>query len=87
MYCFSKLSGVQEVLTMMNSLKINISVETYTATARIYAWNKNNAMLLEELKKAQNNGIKFEENHIMEIIKTLADVVNYEPVPKVSGTS
>ncbi|CAK1540253.1 unnamed protein product [Leptosia nina] len=78
-----KLNGITEVLTMMNSLKITKSVDTYVATARALAWNKKNTLLVEELTKAQNGGIIFEEQHIMEIIKTLAAVVNYEPVPKV----
>ncbi|XP_022130285.2 leucine-rich PPR motif-containing protein, mitochondrial [Pieris rapae] len=78
-----KLSGIQEVTTMMSSLKINKSVETYTAIARAYAWNKKHNMLLDEMKKAKNNEIQFDEIHIMEIVKSLAEVVNYEPVPKV----
>ncbi|CAH4031371.1 unnamed protein product [Pieris brassicae] len=78
-----KLSGIQEVTTMMSSLKINKSVDTYTAIARAYAWNKKHNMLLDEMKKAENNEIQFDEIHIMEIVKSLADVVNYEPVPKV----
>lgn len=68
---------------MMKSLNLELSVSTYTFTARAYAWNKQNDLLMDELKKAKDSGIKFGEVHIMEILKTLAFVNNYEPVPKV----
>ncbi|CAH0727544.1 unnamed protein product, partial [Brenthis ino] len=77
------LQNIQEVLTMMKSLNLELSVSTYTFTARAYAWNKQNDLLMDELKKANDSGIKFGEVHIMEILKTLAIVNNYEPVPKV----
>ena len=69
----------------MKSLKLEPSANTYTYTARAYAWNKNNDLLIEELEKARNIGIQFGEIHIMEILKTLAVVSNYEPVAKVSS--
>ncbi|XP_045768937.1 leucine-rich PPR motif-containing protein, mitochondrial [Maniola jurtina] len=78
-----KLENIQEILTMMKSLQVKHSVNTYTATARAFAWNKKNNLLLEELEKAQKNGITFGEVHIMEIVKTLAAVGEYGPVPDV----
>lgn len=68
---------------MMKSLQVEPTVNTYTATARAFAWNKKNDQLLEELAKAQSNGIKFGEVHIMDIVKTLASVEEYGPVSKV----
>ncbi|XP_039757887.1 leucine-rich PPR motif-containing protein, mitochondrial-like [Pararge aegeria] len=77
------LDNIQEILTMMKSLQVNLTVKTYTAIARAFAWNKKNNLLLEELAKAQKNGIIFGEVHIMEIVKTLAAVEEYGSVQNV----
>lgn len=68
----------------MKSLKLKPSIDTYIATAKAYAWNKKNNLLLDEMNKVQTNGLKPDETHVMEVVKTLAAVNNYEPVPQVS---
>lgn len=68
---------------MMKSLKLEHSINTYTATARALAFNKKNDLLLKEMEKARNAGIKLDEVHLMDIVKTLASVGNYEPIPHV----
>ncbi|XP_045459667.1 leucine-rich PPR motif-containing protein, mitochondrial-like [Melitaea cinxia] len=77
------LDNIQEILTMMKSLKLEHSINTYTATARALAFNKKNDLLLKEMDKARNAGIKFDEVHLMDIVKTLASVGNYEPIPRI----
>nr|XP_026486597.1 leucine-rich PPR motif-containing protein, mitochondrial-like [Vanessa tameamea] len=78
-----KLENIQEILTMMKSLKLEYSINTFTAVTRAFAFNKNNELLIDEIEKARNIGIKFDEIHIMEIVKTLAAVSNYGPIPQV----
>ncbi|CAG4954237.1 unnamed protein product [Colias eurytheme] len=78
-----KLDGIQEVLTMMSSLKIPKTVDTYTALIKAYAWNKKNNLVIEQFRNALDKGFVFEELHIMDVVKTLAAVGNYELVPKV----
>lgn len=68
---------------MMKSLKLEPSVDTYTATTRALAWNKKEDLMLNELEKARQKGFEFDETHIMEIVKTLAAVTLYQPIPKV----
>lgn len=75
--------NIQEVMTMMRSLNVDPSIDTYTATTRALAWNKKNDALLDEMEKAKKNGLQFTEAHIMEIVKTLAWVALYQPIPKV----
>ncbi|KAL4716909.1 hypothetical protein ACJJTC_012720 [Scirpophaga incertulas] len=77
------LDSVQDVLTMMKSLKLEETLETYTAIACAFAWNKKTDQVLEELAKAEGKGFQFQEVHIMEIVKTLADVHMYDIIPKV----
>ncbi|XP_072940263.1 leucine-rich PPR motif-containing protein, mitochondrial-like isoform X2 [Epargyreus clarus] len=77
------LNNVQEVLAMMKTLKVPYSIDTYTASARAYAWHKKNDQLLEEMKKAVRNGLQFGERNVMEIVKTLAMIGEYKPIPKV----
>ncbi|XP_052737382.1 leucine-rich PPR motif-containing protein, mitochondrial [Bicyclus anynana] len=77
------LDNIKEILTMMKSLQVECTVNTYTAISRAFAWNKKINLLLEGLAKAQKNGIIFGEFHIMEMVKTLAAIGDYEPVPKV----
>ncbi|KAG6447060.1 hypothetical protein O3G_MSEX004728 [Manduca sexta] len=76
-------NNIQEVLTMMKSLKLEPSVDTYTAVARALAFNKKTDKVLEEMDKARRTGYQFEETHIMDIVKTLAVLGNYEPIPKI----
>ncbi|XP_038207718.1 leucine-rich PPR motif-containing protein, mitochondrial [Zerene cesonia] len=78
-----KLDGMQEVFTMMSSLKIPKTADTYTAIIKAYAWNKKNNLVIEQLSKAVEKGFVFNEFQIMDIVKTLAGVENYELVPKV----
>lgn len=70
---------------MMTSLKIERTADTYTALARVFAWNKKSEVILEEMGKARANGLVFEERHVMEIVKTLAEMNFYELVPRVSS--
>ncbi|XP_045536900.1 leucine-rich PPR motif-containing protein, mitochondrial [Papilio machaon] len=76
------LANIKEVLTMMKSLKLEPSVDTYTATIRAYAFNKKQDLVLKEMQKAQQNGLQFSEMHIMKIVKMLASVGLYEAIPK-----
>ncbi|XP_028159068.1 leucine-rich PPR motif-containing protein, mitochondrial-like isoform X1 [Ostrinia furnacalis] len=75
--------NIQEVLTMMKSLKLEKSIDTYTAVARALAWNKRTPNLLEEMENARSRGLEFGETHIMEIVKTLASIGLYGSIPKV----
>ncbi|XP_049882196.1 leucine-rich PPR motif-containing protein, mitochondrial-like [Pectinophora gossypiella] len=75
-------NNIQEVLTMMQSLKIVKSADTYTAIARALAWNKQGDKVLEELSSAYKTGIRFGENHIMDIVKTLAECSLYAFIPQ-----
>ncbi|KAJ0182327.1 hypothetical protein K1T71_001696 [Dendrolimus kikuchii] len=77
------VNNIQEVFTMMKSLKLEPSINTYTATARALVWNKKENLMFEELEKARQNGLEFGEEHIMEIVKTLAAIALYGPIPKV----
>ncbi|XP_068626542.1 leucine-rich PPR motif-containing protein, mitochondrial isoform X2 [Battus philenor] len=77
------LNNIQEVLTMMKSLKLNLTINTYTATVRAYIFNKKDELVLKEMHKAQQSGLQFDETHIMNIVKTLASVSLYELIPKV----
>lgn len=74
---------IQEVRTMMKSLKLEESVDTYTAIARALAFNMIPESVLQEMEKAANMGIQFKEEHIMEIVKTLASMGDYLTIPKV----
>ncbi|KAH9628360.1 hypothetical protein HF086_015890 [Spodoptera exigua] len=77
------VKNIKEVLTMMRSLNVSPSIDTYTATARALAWNKKSKAVIEEMDAAVKNGLQFTEAHIMEIVKTLAVVGLYQPIPKV----
>lgn len=80
---YRKLQNIQEVLTMMKSLKFESTVNTYTAIAKGLAWNKKEDLLFQEIEKARQNGLEFQETHIMELVKTLAGTGNYDAIPKV----
>ncbi|KAL0850878.1 hypothetical protein ABMA28_006787 [Loxostege sticticalis] len=75
--------NIQEVVTMMKSLKLEKSIDTYTAVARALAWNKRTSNLLEEMEKARSSGLQFGEVQIMEIVKSLAIVGLYGTIPQV----
>ncbi|XP_052757762.1 leucine-rich PPR motif-containing protein, mitochondrial-like [Galleria mellonella] len=77
------VSNIQEVLTMMKSLKLENSIETHTATMKALAYNKQIKLLFEEMDKAERSGLQFDEVHIMEIVKTLANVGSYQSIPRV----
>ncbi|KAJ8735797.1 hypothetical protein PYW07_007417 [Mythimna separata] len=74
--------NIEEVLTMMRSLNVEPSIDTFTATARALAWNKKPDVMLEEMVKARKKGFQFQESHIMEIVKTLAHVGLYQDIAK-----
>lgn len=78
------LDNIPEILTMMKSLQLDYSVNTYTAIARAYGWNKKNQQLIKEMNTAVKNGITFGEVHIMDIVKTLAFVGNHVSIPEVT---
>ncbi|KAJ8736098.1 hypothetical protein PYW08_006754 [Mythimna loreyi] len=77
------VQNIEEVLTMMRSLNVEPSIDTWTATARALAWNKIPDVMLTEMGKVQKKGFQFTESHIMEIVKTLALVGLYQNIPKV----
>ncbi|XP_048489346.1 leucine-rich PPR motif-containing protein, mitochondrial [Plutella xylostella] len=77
------LQNISEVLIMMKSLKIDQTIDTCTAIARAYAWNRKDKQMLEEMNKTTALGLSFDEKHIMEIVKTLAFLSHYDPIPKV----
>ena len=83
MIYFSNVQNIKEVLTMMRSLNVEPSIDTYTATARALAWNKESGPMLEEMEKAQKRGFYFTESHVMEIVKTLAHVGLYPTISQV----
>lgn len=68
---------------MMRSLNVESSIDTFTATARALAWNKESGPMLEEMEKAQKRGLYFKESHVMEVVKTLAHVGLYQTIPQV----
>lgn len=80
---YSNPQNIQEVVTMMKSLKLEKSIDTYTAVARALAWNKRTSNLLEEMEKARSSGLQFGEVQIMEIVKSLAIVGLYGTIPQV----
>lgn len=71
---------------MMKSLKIDHSIDTFTATIRAMAWNKQTDMILEEMRKPERCGLKWTEQHIMDIVKSLAFMSFYQLIPGVSIT-
>ncbi|XP_060804000.1 leucine-rich PPR motif-containing protein, mitochondrial [Amyelois transitella] len=77
------VNNIQEVLSMMKSLKFETTVDTYTAVVRALACNKQPAHMFNELDKGVRSGVKFEEAHIMEIVKTAAEFGLYETIPKI----
>ncbi|CAG9796380.1 unnamed protein product [Diatraea saccharalis] len=84
--CQGKAGNIQqikEVLSMMKSLKIEKSLDTYTAIVRALAWNKKTNLVLEEMENVQKKGLQFEESHIMDIVKTLAASGSYEIIHQV----
>ncbi|KOB73333.1 putative leucine rich protein [Operophtera brumata] len=62
----------------MKSLKLEHSIDTYTAKVRSLIWNKQNSFIVEEMDRAVKNGFQFGETHVMEIVKTLANMGFYE---------
>ncbi|CAB3256339.1 unnamed protein product [Arctia plantaginis] len=84
--CQGKLrntQNIQEVLSMMKSLKINPTVDTYTAISRALAFNKEMDAMIASMSQAIRLGFRFTEVHIMEIVKTLSAVACYAPIPQV----
>lgn len=70
---------------MMKSLKLEESANTYTAAARALVFNKDYEMMLQELEQAVRNQLVFKEEHIMEIVKTLAAMGEYLSIPNVKN--
>lgn len=79
----SNLKNINEVLSMMKSLKIEYSIDTCTAIIRALAWNKQVDTILDEMRKAEKCGLQWTEQHIMEIVKTLASMSLYQLIPDV----
>ncbi|KAJ2948053.1 hypothetical protein O0L34_g9850 [Tuta absoluta] len=77
------VQNIQEVLTMMQSLKIERSAETYTSIAKAFIFSKQPEKALDEMTLALQSSVKFDEKQIMDIVKTLAENRLYEFVPKV----
>lgn len=82
-YSFRNIQNIQEVLSMMKSLKITPTVDTYTAISRALAFNKEIDAMITNMTQAIRLGFQFTEEHIMEIVKTLSAVTCYTPIPKV----
>ncbi|XP_053615995.1 leucine-rich PPR motif-containing protein, mitochondrial-like [Plodia interpunctella] len=77
------IKNIQEVLTMMKSLKLEMTIDTHTAVIRALAYNKQPSYMFNELDRARRSGLKFRETHIMEIVKATADIGLYECIPKI----